>query len=402
VSDHGPILGAYARLAVRVGVNVQPGQVLLVNCALEHAPMARLIAAEAYEAGAWFVDVGYSDQYVRRAHIESAPEDTLDWSPPWVLRRLEALGDGAALIAITGNPDPRAFAGLDPGRIAGSRMSEAMKLGHVLTDGECNWTVVAQPNEGWAETVFGSPDVDRLWDAVATAVRLDEPDPVEAWRAHARRLKERAATLNACRFDALRYRGPGTDLTAGLHPDSEWVAASAETHGIEFMPNLPTEEVFTAPDSRRVDGIVAATYPLELQGSLVRGLRIRFEGGRAVEVSADEGAELVRAHIATDDGACRLGELALVDSSSRVGRTGVVFFNTLFDENAASHIAFGTAVTETIPRAAGLSPEERVAAGINSSTVHTDFMIGSPEVDVSGVAAGGVEVPILANGDWVL
>lgn len=403
MKSHDELLTAYARLAVRVGVNLQPGQVLLVNGFVEHAPMARALAAEAYAAGARYVDVVYGDQEVRRAHIESAPEDMLDWSPPWVMKRIGELGDGAGLVAIVGNPNPEAFAGLDGARIAGARMSEAMALGYSLTaGGRCNWTVVAQPNEGWAQTIFGEPDVDRLWEAVAAAARLDDPDPVESWRSHTRHLQGRADALNSHRFDALRYRGPGTDLTIGLHPDSKWIPASAVGHGIEYLPNLPTEEVFTAPDARRADGVVSATYPFELQGALVKGLMLRFEDGRAVEAWADQGEELIRAHIAADDGAARLGELALVDNTSRVGQTGLVFFNTLFDENAASHIALGLAVDRTIPRAEGLSDEERHAAGINQSTIHTDFMIGSREVAVSGVTREGAEVPILEDGDWAL
>jgi aminopeptidase len=401
--NHGDLLTAYARLGIRAGVNLQPGQVLLVNGFVEHAPMVRALAAEAYAVGARYVDVLYSDQQVRRAHVADAPEETLDWSPPWVMRRIEELGDGAAYVAIVGNPSPDAFAGLDGVRLAGARMSEATALGYALTTGgHCNWTVVAQPTKGWARTVFGEPDVDRLWAAVATAARLDDPEPVVAWRAHIRDLQERADELNARRFDAVRYLGPGTDLIAGLHPHGRWMAATDVANGIEYLPNLPTEEVFTTPDARRVEGIVAATYPFELQGRVIKGLRLRFVGGRVVEVSADEGEDVIRAHITADDGAARLGELALVDSSSRVGRTGLVFFNTLFDENAASHIALGLGIEVAIPGTQALSEEERHAAGINYSTVHTDFMIGSPEVAVSGLTTDGAEVPILKDGDWAL
>jgi aminopeptidase len=271
-----------------------------------------------------------------------------------------------------------------------------------LTEGLCNWSIVAYPNEGWARTVFGEPDVERLWDAVATAVRLDEPDPVKAWQEHIDNLVRRADALNARRFDALRYRGPGTDLTIGLHPDSTWLAARDEIRGFAYVPNMPTEEVFTAPDSRRVDGTVRATYPLQIQGTIVRGLEVRFENGRAVEVNADEGEELMRTHIATDDGADRLGEVALVDADSRVGRTGIVFSDTLFDENAAAHIALGAAIVQGVDGALALSTEERQARGVNQSSIHTDFMIGSRDLDVWGVDKNGSESPILRKGDWVL
>jgi aminopeptidase len=396
-------LSEYARLAVRVGLNVQPGQVLGVNALLEQAPLARAVAREAYVAGAKYVDVLYTDQHVRRAHIQGAPDDALDWSPPWLVQRLEDLArDGGALLGIAGNPEPEVFADLDGSRVGRARMREVSEASLRLTDGLCNWSIVACPNEGWAKTVFGEPDVERLWDAVAATVRLDEPDPVEAWREHIRKLVQRAGALNERRFDALRYRGPGTDLTIGLHPESTWMAASDEVRGIEFVPNMPTEEVFTTPDARRADGTVRATYPLQIQGTIVRGLEIRFENGRAVDVRAEQGEQLMRTHVASDHGAARLGEVALVDSSSRVGKTGIVFYDTLFDENAASHIAFGMAILQGIDGSSALSPEERQARGVNHSSIHTDFMIGSNAVDISGVDAHGHETPILRSGDWVL
>jgi len=396
-------LSAYARLAVRVGLNLQPGQVLGVNALIEHAPLARAVAREAYSAGAQFVDVLYTDQHVRRAHIAGASEEALDWSPPWLVKRLDDLGaSGGALLAITGNPEPEIFADLDGARVGRARMRAVSEASLRLTDGLCNWSIVSYPTEGWAETIFGEPDVERLWQAVASAVRLDEPDPVAAWQTHIARLAERAGSLNGRRFDALRYRGPGTDLTIGLHPESTWVAASSEVRGIRYVPNMPTEEVLTAPDARRVDGTVRATYPLQIQGTIVRGLEVRFENGRAVDVRAEQGEELMRTHVATDEGAARLGEVALVDGTSRVGSTGIVFYDTLFDENAASHIALGTAILSTVAGALELSPEARHEQGINHSSIHTDFMIGSNELEVSGVDGHGSETPILSGGSWVL
>jgi aminopeptidase len=396
-------LSEYARLAVRVGLNLQPGQILGVNALLEQAPLARAVAREAYLAGAKYVDVLYTDQHVRRAHIESAPEDALDWSPPWLVKRLEDLAEGGgALFGIAGNPEPELFSDLDGARVGRARMREVSEASLRLTDGLCNWSIVACPNEGWAKTVFGEPDLERLWDAVAAAVRLDEPDPVTAWREHLAKLVQRADALNRRRFDALRYRGPGTDLTIGLHPESTWIAASDTVRGIEFVPNMPTEEVFTTPDARRADGTVRATYPLQIQGTIVRGLEVRFENGRAVDVRAEQGEEMMRAHVASDDGAARLGEVALVDGSSRVGRTGIVFYDTLFDENAASHIALGMAILKGVDGSSALSAEERQARGVNHSSIHTDFMIGSNAVDIAGVDTGGNETPILRSGDWVL
>jgi aminopeptidase len=393
----------YARLAVHVGLNLQSGQRLAINALVEHAPLVRAVAREAYESGARYVDVLYTDQHVRRAHIQFAPEDQLDWSPPWLVERIESLGEeGGALLGITGNPEPELFADLDGSRVGRARMKELSAASLKLTDGLCNWSIVAFPTAGWARTVFGEPDVERLWDAVATAVRLDEPDPVAAWKEHIAKLASRATALNERRFDALRYRGPGTDLTIGLLPDANWMAALERSAGIEHVANMPTEEVFTSPDARRVDGTVRSTYPLQLQGTIVRGLEVRFEGGRAVEVHADEGEELMRTHIATDDGAARLGEIALVDSDSRVGKTGLIFSDTLFDENASSHIALGMAFPQTVPGASALSTEERNARGLNHSSIHTDFMIGSLELAVSGVTHSSEEVPILRGGNWVL
>jgi aminopeptidase len=396
-------LARYARLAVEVGLNLQPGQLLGINALLEHAPFARAIAQEAYARGARFVDVSYSDQHVRRAHIATVPEGDLGYSPPWAVERLDELGRiGGALIAISGNPEPELYADLDGGRVARARMRALAEASLRLTDGLCNWSIVAYPNEGWAETVLGEPDVERLWEAVEHAVRLDAEDPVSAWREHIGRLQERAAVLNERRFDHLRYRGPGTDLTIGLHPDGEWDAALDHSNGIDHVANMPTEEVFTTPDHRLVDGTVRSTLPLQIQGNIVRGLEIRFENGRAVEIHAMTGEDVMREHAATDEGAARLGEVALVDGHSAVGETGLVFYDTLFDENAASHIALGAAIVQAVEWAQDLPAEERFARGVNHSTIHTDFMIGSNELEVDGVTPSGDVVPILRGGDWVL
>jgi aminopeptidase len=396
-------LETYARLAVQVGLNLQPGQILGVNALIEHAPLARAIARQAYASGARYVDVLYTDQHVRRAHIAQAADDQLGYSPPWLVSRLRELGEiGGALLAITGNPEPELYADLDGERVGKARMREVAEESLKLTDGLCNWTIVAYPNEGWAQTVFGEPDVERLWDAVGAAVRLDEPDPVAAWREHLARLVQRARALNDRQFDHLRYRGPGTDLTIGLHPDGKWLAADDESNGIRHVANMPTEEVFTTPDAERVDGTVRSTLPLQIQGNIIRGLEVRFEGGRVAEIHAESGEEVMRTHAATDDGAARLGEVALVDGHSRVGKTGLVFYDTLFDENAASHIALGASIVQAVPGASEQTADERHARGVNHSSIHTDFMIGSNELEIDGVTAGGEAVPIMRNGDWLL
>jgi aminopeptidase len=400
-ADHR--LEMYSRLAVEVGLNLQPGQTLGINALIEHAPLVRAITRQAYAAGARYVDVLYTDQHVRRAHIAQAADDQLGYSPPWLVTRLRELGElGGALVAITGNPEPELYADLDGERVGKARMREVSEESLKLTDGLCNWTIVAYPNEGWAQTVFGEPDVERLWQAVSTAVRLDEPDPVAAWRDHIARLELRAQALNERRFDHLRYRGPGTDLTIGLHPDSEWLAANDESRGIRHVANMPTEEVFTTPDARRVEGTVRSTLPLQIQGNIVRGLEVRFEGGRVAEIHAESGEEVMRTHAATDDGAARLGEVALVDGHSRVGQTGLVFYDTLFDENASSHIALGASIVQAVPGALEQTAEERHERGVNHSSIHTDFMIGSNELEIDGITAEGDAVPIIRNGDWLL
>jgi aminopeptidase len=396
-------LDRYARLAVEVGLNLQPGQTLALNASVEHLPLVRAVARAAYGAGARFVDVQLSDPRVRREHIAQASEDMLGFSPPWAVRRLTALGEEhGALMAITGAAEPELFADLDGRRVGLARPRELSEASLALTDGLCNWTIVGCPNEGWATTVFGEPDVERLWQAVLTTMRLDQPDPVAAWHEHIARLRARAAGLNARRFDHLRYRGPGTDLTVGLHPDGEWQAALKESAGILHTANMPTEEVFTAPDARRVDGVVRSTLPLHLQGTIVRGLEVRFEEGRAVDVRADTGEEVIRTHVDTDEGARRLGEVALVDGSSAVGRTGLTFYDTLYDENASSHIALGSSILEAVPAAEDLDRDARDARGVNQSSIHTDFMIGSVDLEVDGVTASGDSVPLLRRGEWLL
>jgi aminopeptidase len=401
------LLRRYAEVAIRVGVNLEPGQELYVGGDLAHAPLVREIVRQAYAAGARYVRAEYGDQHVRRAMIEHADLEVLQWTPPYDMSRLEHLRDvRAARIQILGDPEPNLLADLDPERVGRARPLEAADFWRdAVGQRTVAWCVVAQPTEGWAEAVFGSPDVGRLWGAVAAATRLDADDPVGAWWEQVERLGARARAMTSRGFTALRYRGPGTDLEVGLIPGSVWVSADFETAwGRRHVPNLPTEEVFTTPDHRRTNGVVTSTRPLVLssEGTVVEGLRIRFEDGCAVEVDADRGAEVVRAQMAVDEQAAYLGEVALVDSTSAVGRTGVTFRETLFDENATSHIAYGAGFAFNLEGAAAMKPAELMRAGINVSRVHTDFMVGGPEVDILGVTEAGEEVPVIVGDAWQL
>jgi aminopeptidase len=388
-------LERYAKLAVEVGANVQEGQTVFVSAFVEHAPLARALARAAYNAGAKYVDVRYSDQHVRRAMIELGPDEALEHTPEWLKTRMRSSA-GNANVATTGDPAPHLFADLDGERVGRARMKELSAIVRELLEGrELNWTGIAYPNEGWAEKVFDEADVERLWEAVAFCTRLDEPDPVAAWREHMQKLEERAAQLNERKFDALHYRGPGTDFTIGLLGNAHWLSALFRTtDGIEYVPNMPTEEIFTTPDCRRAEGTIASTRPLAVIGDVVEGLRFTVKDGKIVDVDADHGADLIRAELDSDDRARYFGEVALVDGSSRVGKTGITYFDVLYDENATCHIAYGFGVPEAFDGEPG--------EGMNVSTVHTDFMVGGPEIEVDGLTAGGEAVPILRDETWQL
>jgi aminopeptidase len=385
----------YAELVVKVGANVQPGQEVFLFSAVEHHDLARALARQAYKAGASYVNVLYGDAHVRRAMIELGPDSALGYSPEW-LKEFVASMAGNAMIATTGDPEPELLADLDGERVGRAMALEIIEIRmQQMNENTVNWVGVGAPGEGWAKQVFGEPDVERLWEKIAFCMRLDEPDPAAAWHEHLARLEERTDRLNELRPDALHYRGPGTDLKVGLLPNVRWASGAAETSkGIRYVANMPTEEVFTSPDARRTEGTVKATLPLPLAGQMVRGLELTFEGGRAVRVEAETGADLVRSHFATIENADRLGEVALVTKESRVGQSKTLFYDALFDENATCHIAYGAA----LPFLLDGEPDD----GFNVANQHVDFMVGGPELEVDAVLPDGSAVPLIRNEEWQL
>ena len=394
-----------AELAVGVGANVQPGQdVVVLAFDVEQAPVARAVADAAYVRGARFVSVLYWDQHAKRSRLLRAPADSLGFVPDWWEAMLaECVDRRSALIVVWGDPNRALLDDVESERVAGDHMPFTASFWAAVGRGEISWAFVPGPCSGLAAAMLGEPDLERLWELLTPMLRLDAEDPEWAWREHIAGLQQRAGALERHNFSALRFRGAGTDLTVGLLQGARWLSASLETHwGTPMVVNLPSEEVFTTPDYRRTEGVVRVTRPINLiGGGRVEELMIRFEHGRAAQVEATRGAERVRAQMAVDHGAARLGEVALVDGSSPIGQTGMVFGDILIDENATSHIAWGNAYAFTTPE---LPDDEKAqdALGFNRSAVHQDAMIGGPEVDVLGVDDHGNDTAIIIGDTWVL
>ena len=389
-----------AALAVEFGANVQKGQIVSVVSEFGKEELTRAVVARAYKRGAKFVDVVYVDPWIRRARIELAADESLDFIPPWYRERMLQLGvERCADIQLSGPAQPGLLDDLDAARIGRTIWGAIPERLRVVNERTINWTIVPAPTVPWAQLVHPGVAAEQalamLWEDVVHICRLDEPDPVEAWQRRARATAAAAAALNERHFDAIQLEGPGTDLTIGLFPSSQWHGAESETvDGIPHFANLPTEEVYTAPDPERVDGIVSATRPVLMRDRAVEGLVIRFENGRAVDITAAAGEGTIRALAEQDDGAGRLGEVALVDRDGRVGSLGRVFYDTLIDENAASHVALGAALDYTV----GESDRDR----LNRSEIHLDFMVGGPEVAVTGITRDGERVPVLRQDIWQL
>jgi aminopeptidase len=393
-------LARLAELAVDFGANVQPGQIVSLSGSPGKEYLVRAIAEQAYKRGAKFVDVSWFDPWVKRARIQYASDDSLEFVPPWYGERLLALGrERAAAITLSGPVAPALLDDLDPVRAGRDRLPAVRESGEVVSRRELNWTILPCPTPAWAKLVHPDLDADaalaKLEEQLMHVLRLDEEDPVAIWKRRADTLIGVAERLTERRFDALHYEGPGTDLTVGLLRNSQWMAARFETaEGIRHMPNLPTEEVFTSPDPTRTEGHVTSSKPLVLvDGTVVRDLKVRFEHGRAVELEASTAQETMRTIVARDEGAARLGEVALVDREGRIGALDTVFYDTLIDENAASHLALGRAFPF-------LANDQETSARMNESDIHIDFMIGRPDLKVTGITAEGDRVPVLVEGAW--
>ncbi|HOU41517.1 MAG TPA: aminopeptidase [Promineifilum sp.] len=402
-------LGRYAELIVKVGLNLQPGQRLLIRAPIEAAPLARAVAAQAYDRGARLVETLYNDPQMALVRFGHAPADSFTEVSQWpTATGLEYAGNGQAMLSIVGT-DPDLLRDVDPARLNTVRRAEGQALAPVsrlVSADAINWCVVGYATPAWAARVFPelSPEeaTTRLWAAIFAAVRLDAPDPLAAWQAHNAVLAARTAALNERQYTALHFTGPGTDLTIGLPVNHRWIGGAAPTAiGISNVANIPTEEIFTAPHRGRVEGTVRATMPLSLSGKLVKDFAVTFAGGRVVDVRAAAGEALLRSLIETDEGAARLGEVALVPAGSPISQSGILYYNTLFDENAASHIALGRAYRNCIAGCEGLDDDDFGALGGNSSNAHVDFMIGSAEIDVDGITGDGAAEPLMRAGEWV-
>jgi aminopeptidase len=387
-----------ADLIVNFGANVQKGQILDVASGLGKEELTRAITASAYRRGAKFVDVHYWDPHVKRERVLFAPDHVLDFVPPWYGERALQLGkERGATISLSGPIEPHLFDDLDPGRLGRDVFPRVKEWTTVINERTVNWCVAPGPSGNWARLVFPNLEpeaaLDKLWELVVHICRLDEDDPEVSWQDRSSVLKGVAKRLTDLQFDAIHLEGPGTDLTVGLLPTSHWMGGGdATVDAIPHMANLPTEEVFTSPDPERTKGFVRATKPLSTQGRIIDGLTVHFEGGRAVAIEAESGAETLRAMVAQDEGGARLGELALVDREGRIGPLDTVFYDTLLDENAASHIALGSAYDAAV----GEEDRER----LNRSSIHIDFMIGSAEVDVTGITRDGERIPVLRDSSW--
>jgi len=406
---HEQKLDRLAEVAIRVGLGLAPGQELVMTATLDTLPLVRRITEQAYKAGASLVTTLLNDEESQLLRYRYAPNESFDYAAGWLYEGMaNAFRSGAARLAVAGG-NPALLSQEDPEKVgrANRAVSKAYRPAlELITRHDINWTIVAAATRAWAATVF--PDLKaedalaRLWDAIFAASRVDATDPVTAWKAHDAGLHRRADLMNEKRYSALHFKAPGTDLKVGLADDHVWLGGGMTAHNGRYcIPNMPTEEVFTTPHKDRTEGTVTSTKPLSHQGTMIEGIKVRFEGGRVVEAKADRGEEVLQRMIDTDDGARRLGEVALVPHSSPIAQSGLLFSNTLFDENAACHIALGQAYSTCLKDGEKLSKEALAKLGANESLIHVDWMIGSGKMDVDGITAVGESEPLMRQGEWV-
>ena len=406
---HEQKLDRLAEVAIRVGLGLAPGQELVMTATLDTLPLVRRITEQAYKAGARLVTTLLNDEEAQLLRYRNAPNESFDYAAGWLYDGMaNAFKSGAARLAVAGG-NPALLSQEDPEKVgrANRAVSKAYRPAlELITRHDINWTIVAAATPAWAATVFPDLKADealaKLWDAIFAASRVDAPDPVAAWKAHDGGLHRRADLLNEKRYSALHFKATGTDLKVGLADGHLWLGGGMPAgNGLYCIPNMPTEEVFTTPHKDRTEGTVTSTKPLSHQGTMIEGIRVRFEGGRVVEAKADRGQEVLQEMIGTDDGAGRLGEVALVPHSSPIAQSGLLFSNTLFDENAACHIALGQAYSSCLRDGEKLSKEGLAKLGANDSLIHVDWMIGSGDMDVDGITAAGAAEPLIRKGEWV-
>jgi aminopeptidase len=406
---HEQKLDHLAEVAVQVGLGLKTGQELVMTAPIDALPLARRITEHAYRAGASLVTTLFSDDEATLMRYHFAPNESFDRAAKWLYDGMgAAFKSGAARLAIAG-ANPMLLSNEDPEKVG--RANRAVSIAYrpaleLITRHEINWTIVASATPAWAAAMF--PDdppetaLTRLWNAIFETSRINSEDPVAAWKTHDAALQKRAALLNEKRYYALHYRGPGTDFLLGLADDHLWMGGGTTArNGLYCIPNIPTEEVFTTPHKDRADGTVKASKPLSYQGTMIEGIQVRFELGRIIEVRATRGQEVLEKLIDTDEGARRLGEVALVPHSSPIAHSGLTFYNTLFDENAASHVALGQAYTSCLRDGDKLTAEQLAAKGANESLIHVDWMIGSGELDIDAITYSGAIEPLMRKGEWV-
>jgi len=408
-SEHAIRLDRLAEVAIHVGLGLAPGQELVITASVDAVPLVRRITAHAYKAGASLVTTLLTDEQATLLRFAHAPENSFDKAAGWLQDGVaNAYRSGCARLAVTGG-DPALLRNQNPKNVARANVafSKASRPAmEIITRHDINWTIVASATAAWARAISpNEPEdlaMDRLWNAIFSCSRVMNEGAVENWRAHDERLQMRANYMNDKRFSALHYTGPGTDLTVGLADDHLWLGGGTTAgNGLHCIPNMPTEEVFTTPHKDRVSGHVTATKPLSYQGVLIENIRVRFEAGRIVDAKASAGQDVLQSLISTDEGAARLGEVALVPHSSPVSQSGLLFFNTLFDENAASHIALGQAYSSCVNRGHHMDKDALAAKGANDSLIHVDWMIGSDKIDIHGVHMDGSEEALMKLGEWV-